>query len=224
MMDFIDEHARLLAVRAQVASQVATACVMLALRMEGSRLEPPAGGGAATGSDADAGAGAYRLTVPAGWFRVDLRPGTRQPAMDRLAGEEVYQELQRVMGHARDNGGVEMYISPQTATGFPLPAALVVTLTPPHDEARAVVIPKRLADTLAGEGAEVSVTDLPVGQAVRVRRRASMTSLDIHVPGPDSGGYLMLSFSTPLDELADAMVVMFDSIASTLTWRARPAP
>src|SRR6516162_3003854 len=148
MMDFIDEHARLLSVRAQVASQVATACVMLALKMggEGSRLEAPADAGTGAGADD------YRLTVPAGWFRVGLRPGTRQPALDRLAGEEVYQELQRIMGHARDNGGVDMYISPQTAAGFPLPAALVVTLTPPHEEARAVVTPKRLADTLAGEG------------------------------------------------------------------------
>ena len=218
MMDFIDEHARLLAVRAQVASQVATACVMLALKMggEGSRPEPPA----AAAADADA----YRLTVPAGWFRVGLRPGAGQPALDWLAGEEIYQELQRIMGHARDNGGVDMYISPQTAAGFPLPAALVVTLTPPHGEARAVVSPKRLADTLAGEGAEVSVTGLAAGQAVRVRRRASMTSLDIHVPGPADGGYLMLSFSTPIDELADAMVALFDSIASTLTWPPRPAP
>jgi hypothetical protein len=128
------------------------------------------------------------------------------------------------MGHARDNGGVDMYISPQTAAGFPLPAALVVTHTPPHGEARAVVTPKRLADTLAAEGAEVSVTGLPAGQAVRVRRRASMTSLDIHVPDPAGGGYLMLSFSAPLDELADAMVALFDSIASTLTWPPRPAP
>jgi len=227
MMDFIDEHARLLAVRAQVASQVATACAMLALKMggEGSRFEPPAeaaGVDAGVGVDAGAAADAYRLTVPAGWFRVGLRPGARQPALERLAGEEVYQELRRIMGHARDNGGVEMYISPQTAAGFPLPAALVVTLTPPHGEARAVVTPKRLADTLAGEGAEVSVTGLPAGQAVRVRRRASMTSLDIHVPGPGSGGYLMLSFSTPLDELADAMVTLFDSIASTVTWPPYP--
>jgi hypothetical protein len=28
----------------------------------------------------------------------------------------------------------------------------------------------------------------------------------------------MLSFSTPLDELADAMVGLFDSIAGTLRW------
>ena len=225
MMDFIDEHARLLAVRAQVASQVATACVMLALKMggEGSRPEPPAAAAVAAAAAA-AAADAYRLTVPAGWFRVGLRPGAGQPALDWLAGEEIYQELQRIMGHARDNGGVDMYISPQTAAGFPLPAALVVTLTPPHGEARAVVSPKRLADTLAGEGAEVSVTGLAAGQAVRVRRRASMTSLDIHVPGPADGGYLMLSFSTPIDELADAMVALFDSIASTLTWPPRPAP
>ena len=62
------------------------------------------------------------------------------------------------------------------------------------------------------------MAEYPAGQAVRVRRRAKVTSLDIHFPVPDSGAYLMLSFATPLDELADAMVGLFDSIASTLRW------
>jgi hypothetical protein len=30
--------------------------------------------------------------------------------------------------------------------------------------------------------------------------------------------YLILSFSTPLNVLADAMIILFDSIASTLRW------
>lgn len=42
--------------------------------------------------------------------------------------------------------------------------------------------------------------------------------LDIHVAVPESGAYLILSFSTPLDQLADAMVDLFDSIANTLRW------
>jgi hypothetical protein len=51
-----------------------------------------------------------------------------------------------------------------------------------------------------------------------VRRRAEATILDVYVPVPESGAYLVLSFSTPLDALADAMIGLFDSIASTLRW------
>jgi hypothetical protein len=147
-----------------------------------------------------------------------VRPGVRDLALAPLAGGQVREELLRVAEHAYDNGGLELYISPQTAAGFPLPAALVVTRTAAHGEPRVVVTPKRLADTLAGEGDEVTVAEYPAGQAVRVRRRAKATSLDIHFPVPDSGAYLMLSFATPLDELADAMVGLFDSIAGTLRW------
>jgi hypothetical protein len=67
------------------------------------------------------------------------------------------------------------------------------------------------------------------GRAVRARRRSApqgnpmdyqspVTNLDIHVPVPGSSAYLLLSFSTPLDPLADALVGMFDAIAGTLRW------
>ena len=210
VLTFIDEHAGLLSVTAQVAGQVAALCVPLALAMggEGSRPGPLPASLAAD----------YELTVPEGWFRIDVRPGVRDLALAPLAGGQVRAELLRVAEHAYDNGGLELYISPQTAAGFPLPAALVVTRTAAHGEPRVVVTPKRLADTLASEGDEVTVGEYPAGQAVRVRRRAKATSLDIHFPVPDSGAYLMLSFATPLDELADAMVGLFDSIAGTLRW------
>jgi hypothetical protein len=42
--------------------------------------------------------------------------------------------------------------------------------------------------------------------------------MDVHVPVPDSSAYLILSFSTPLNVLAEAMITLFDSIASTLRW------
>jgi len=213
VLTFIDEHAGLLSVTAQVASQVAALCVPLALAMgsEGSR---PGSLPAPLAAD-------YQLTVPEGWYRVDVRPGVRDLALAPLAGPsggQVREELLRVAAHAYDNGGLELYISPQAAAGFPLPAALVVTRTAAHSEPRVVVSAKRLADDLAADGGEVTVTEYPAGNAVRVRRRAKVTSLDVHFPVPDSGAYLMLSFSTPLDELADAMVGLFDSIAGTLRW------
>jgi hypothetical protein len=67
-------------------------------------------------------------------------------------------------------------------------------------------------------GGQVTLADLPVGRAIRVCRRAEAVILDLHVPVPDSGAYLILSFSTPLNVLADAMIILFDSIASTLRW------
>lgn len=172
----------------------------------------------------------YQIVMPEGWFRIDLRPGVREPAVARLIRRQFQGatteplkrqagvQLLRIAQYAYANGGLELYVSLQTAGGFPLPASLVVTLAPPHDDINVAVDPPRLAETLSTSGGQVTLTDLPAGQAVRVRRQAQSTTLDIHVPVPESGAYLLLSFSTPLNVLADAMVCLFDSIASTLRW------
>jgi hypothetical protein len=173
----------------------------------------------------------YQLIVPEGWQRIDLQPGVREPALARVIERQfrgadgtarlksqAREQLLQIAGHAYRNGGLELYVSLQTAAGFPLPASLVVTLAPPHDNAAVTVTPERLAQALATVGNQVTLADMAAGRAVRVRRLAEVTTLDIHVPVPDSGAYLMLSFSTPLKALADAMVGLFDSIASTLRW------
>lgn len=174
----------------------------------------------------------YRLIVPDGWFRVDLTPGAREQAVAALIRRqfrgvdnapqvkaEARQNLLAVAEDAFRNGGIELYVSLQTAAGFPLSAALVITLTPPPADDRATVSPARLADALAGNGREVTVTELPAGPAVRVRREdPPVTSVDLHIPVPASGAYLLLSFSTPLVPLASALVGMFDAIAGTLRW------
>ena len=173
----------------------------------------------------------YQLIMPEGWFRIDLQPGVREPAIARLIDrqfrsqaraaslkQQAGEQLLRMAQYAYGNGGMELYVSLQTAGGFPLAASLVITLAPPHDDINAVVAPLRLAESLRVGGGQVTLTDLPAGQAVRVRRQGQSTTLDIHVPVPESGAYLLLSFSTPLNILADAMVCLFDSIASTLRW------
>jgi hypothetical protein len=173
----------------------------------------------------------YRLTVPEEWYRIALEPGVREPTIAKVIDQQfrgvgnasqlrgnARGQLLRVAQHAYGNGGMELYVSLQTAGGFPLPASLVVTLTPPHDDPAVLVTPERLAKTLGNSLGQVTIVELPAGQAVRVRRRAEATILDVYVPVPESGAYLVLSFSTPLDALADAMIGLFDSVASTLRW------
>jgi hypothetical protein len=173
----------------------------------------------------------YRLTVPEGWYRIALEPGVREPGIARLIDHQfrgidsaaqlradVRRQLLRAAQHAYGNGGLELYMSLQTAGGFPLAASLVVTLTPPHDDPAIVLSPEHLAETIGKNGGQVALVKLPAGRAVRVRRRTEAVILDVYVPVPESSAYLMLSFSTPLAALADAMVGLFDSIASTLRW------
>lgn len=180
----------------------------------------------------------YQILVPDGWFRISLGGADRYKAITTLVNrqfrgidtvpdlkKETRQALRRTADSAYASGGIEMYVSLQTAGGFPLPASLVVMLTPPHENPVAIVTPQRLAGTLASPGRDVSVTDLPAGTAVRVRHRDTLNGgnpgpaqLDIHVPVPGSGSYLILAFSTPLNPLADPMTELFDTIASTLRW------
>jgi hypothetical protein len=185
----------------------------------------------------------YLLVLPEDWLRIDLMPGGREPAIARLVDRQfrgidnaphlkrqARDSLLRTAQNAYGNGGIEMYVSLQTAAGFPLSASLVVTLVPPHQNEAVSVSLKRLARSLSENGAAVTITNFASGPAVRVQRRTQpssesnsgyrsrVTSLDIHLPVPDSGAYLILSFSTPLAPLADAMVGLFDTIAGTLRW------
>jgi hypothetical protein len=184
----------------------------------------------------------YRLILPENWHRIDLEPGAREPGIARLTDRQfrgidnaphlkrqARDELLKTARNAYGNGGIEMYVSLQTAAGFPLSASLIVTLTPPHED-DVNVSPQRLAESLSGNDAQVTLASLPAGPAVRVRRRTApgenggagyrptVTNLAIHIPVPGSGAYLILSFSTPLDPLADAMTGLFDAIAGTLRW------
>jgi hypothetical protein len=47
------------------------------------------------------------------------------------------------------------------------------------------------------------------------------TVVEYFVPVPDRDEVLMLTFSTPLEPIADAMVELFDAVAGTLRWQPR---
>jgi hypothetical protein len=181
----------------------------------------------------------YRLVVPDGWFTVDLDPGRRERSVRALvelqfAGidnaphlkAQAREELLAKAEAAYETGGLDMFLSLQQIAGIPLAASLVVFLVPAPEDGRTADA-GQLARTLRGDNRKVSVTDLPAGKSVRVLRRAGPGSseqgadaatLEVFVPVPDSGAWLLLSFSAPIGPLAPAMTKLFDAICTTLRW------
>jgi hypothetical protein len=134
-------------------------------------------------------------------------------------------------------GGIELYLSLQQAGAFTIPASLLVTFLPqPPGENQSTVqdIAARLS---ADDELEVSVVELSSGPAVRTRRSTGQpdrpappgipgstdealpsVTLDYQLPVPRAGASLLLTFSTPLVQIEDAMVQLFDAVAASLVW------
>lgn len=189
----------------------------------------------------------YRLLLPDGWFRVLLDPpDQRDKSIDALVErqfegidnaphlkDDLRRDLRRRSAKAARSGGIELYLSLQQVGPFTVPASLLVTLAPLQHPGPLPA--QALAEALAADGeAEASVEDLPSGEAVRVRRLTVQpepdtdaaapngshrsVSVEYHVPVPGTTAFLLLTFSTPLEPIADAMAELFDAIAGSLTW------
>ncbi|KOU02691.1 MULTISPECIES: hypothetical protein [Streptomyces] len=150
--------------------------------------------------------------------------------------EELRGDLYRRAAKAYRSGGIELYLSLQAVGPFTIPASLLVTLAPlrhaeplpPEDLAR--VLAEDAGDGDDSAAVEISVEELPAGTAVRVRRRErqqgenggdgehASVSVEYHLPVPEATAYLLLTFSTPLEPIADAMAGLFDAVAGSLTW------
>lgn len=146
-----------------------------------------------------------------------------QPVLRRKAEEQLLGTAEAAV----EQGGVVLYLSFLEAGGIPLSASLLISrLYERFDGLDAVA-------ALAGSG-EVTLETLPaVGRAARVLRRERTkqsrklgsefkdTVVEYFVPVPDRDEVLMLTFSTPLEPIADAMVELFDAVAATLRWQHR---
>ncbi|MEU6222615.1 hypothetical protein [Streptomyces sp. NPDC047042] len=160
---------------------------------------------------------------------------------------QVRQEMIGQATRAFEEGGIELYLSLQQAGPLTIPASLLIALGLPPQGGRLPAL-HDLADRLAAEGKddrEVSVVDLAAGPALRVResydpaREAGAVkakadtdtdanadadyalpsvTLDYQVQIPRAEAILLLTFSTPLVQIADAMVDLFDAIAGSLSW------
>jgi hypothetical protein len=181
----------------------------------------------------------FGLITPEDWYRIPLQPPERreasvsalikrqfagvddQPVLRRKAEAQLRDTAQAGV----DQGGVVLYLSFLEAGGIPLSASLLVSrLHQRFDGLDAVA-------ALAGSG-EVGLVTLPAaGRAARLLRRERTkqsrklgsefadTVVEYFVPVPDRDEVLMLTFSTPLEPIADAMVGLFDAVAETLRWQ-----
>ncbi|MEU2334898.1 hypothetical protein ABZ608_15130 [Streptomyces sp. NPDC013172] len=190
----------------------------------------------------------YRLAVPEEWERIVLDPerwpyridkvvkrGLRRthatPQLEAALAERMREQAEA----AHANGGVEMYVMNQVLGQVPVSAGLVVTLMRPAPGTEAGDlgdIARSLALRTTAETADVALVDLPAGPAVRHRylrrpaaddpdgNKLAVTHLDVYLAVPNGDQRLLLSFSTPMEPLADALVGLFDAVARTLQWMA----
>jgi hypothetical protein len=158
---------------------------------------------------------------------VDNAPHIKQQLRDSLLAQATA---------AFQDGGIELYLSLQKAGALTIPASLLITLLPQKSDGQLTAqdIAVRLS---ADEDLEVSVVEFSSGPAVRTRRSTGQSdcpappnmpgapdetlpavTLDYQLPIPAADAWLLLTFSTPLVQIADAMVELFDAVAASLAW------
>lgn len=159
---------------------------------------------------------------------VDNAPHLKRQLRDRLLAQAT---------SAYQDGGIELYLSLQQAGSLTIPASLLITLLRPTARTTLPDAAELARHLSAGRPGETTVTELAAGTAVRVRRKTGQpntpapaeaagspdevlpsVTLDYQLPVPRSEAHLLLTFSTPLLQIADAMVDLFDAIAGSLTW------
>jgi len=197
------------------------------------------------GVDEKNGPAGWTLMLPPGWWHVPLdeRRGQSVTALldnrlaslprDRVAAlrRELEAELIRLVERAVAHDAVEMYLNVDLIHGLPVAASCLVTVVP---TGRATALPAAELAGMMGDQPddEVGVLEVAGAPAARVRRREPVdeadgfstgdlpvTRLQVYVPVPNTTEMLLLSFSTPMDPIADAMVTLFDAIAESLCWR-----
>lgn len=185
----------------------------------------------------------YRLAVPDGWDRIVLDPeridGQVERVVDRVTRgrddiphlkAQLHEAIKNQALLAWSNGGMELYLANQQVGDVTLSGALVTTYIAPKDGPLPTLV--QHGTNLAKQGADVAMVDLAVGPALRHRYRElpdpaaqygnklPITHLDYTLEVPNSDAQMLMSFSTPVEPLANEMVVLFDTIAQTIQWMA----
>lgn len=187
----------------------------------------------------------WSLMLPPGWWHVPLDERRRQSVTalldnrlaslprDRVATlrRELEGELTRMAERAAHNGATDLYLSVDLMRGLPVAASCLVTVVPTGvgTELPAAELAAMMGDQ---PDDEVGVLEVAGAPAARVRRREPVdeadgfstgelpvTRLQVYVPVPNKAEMLLLSFSTPIDPIADEMVMLFDAIAGSLRWK-----
>lgn len=190
----------------------------------------------------------WTLLLPQTWSRIRLERDREQQvsalvarsfaAMSRDQGADLRRflakELLAKADQAFAEGGREFYLLTEVRRGLPLAATLVVTVVP--EPVPADVPAELLARVLSGgAGSEPAVLSVAGQEVPAVRRseakkfadvgdglgpsRLTFTGLDVYVPFPDRSQILLLTFRTPMEEIASSMTILFEAIAGSLRFR-----
>jgi hypothetical protein len=191
----------------------------------------------------------WSLLLPDTWSRIRLAKDRREQvsalverAFATVSRDQAVtlrrslaKELVITADEAFREGGRELYLLTEVRRGMPLAASCVVTVVPqPIPEG---VGPEVLSNIFAADqpGSEPAVVEA-AGELVPAVRRSepkrfrsevpgtgnpviTFTGLDVFVPFPDRSQILLLTFRTPMDQVADPMLLLFEAIAGSLRWR-----
>jgi hypothetical protein len=184
----------------------------------------------------------YRLVVPDSWFRIPLEDERQRKDATRALTNRVFRGIAdaprlraRLLNRLDDEasaaqavGGLELYMSMLEAAGFPLSASLLVSLvTGPPVGTDGTEAASSLGALLRGEGKNVRTGTVAGQPAVRAFHQsdgdgqgtvAPVAGQDVYVLVPGGRAWLLMSFSTPVVELAPQMLELFDAITGTLSW------
>lgn len=185
------------------------------------------------GSDGDrtpSRASGYRLTLPPDWFGLPL-DGRRRTSLSRLlrgvhvppeldevtVRRALRAELERTTARAAQGGVRDLWVCVGWRAGCPVPAALAVGQAPAAGGVGAVESELRAAGehpqrVLVGGEQACLVSD------VVEERGLPLVQVRIHAPVPGRDEVLLLTFSTPVLELAEPYEKVFRAIAGALRW------
>ncbi|HEV8219862.1 MAG TPA: hypothetical protein VGQ05_06330 [Streptosporangiaceae bacterium] len=171
---------------------------------------------------------------------VAAKVATVDPAQREEARALLTRTLGSALRDARAAGGLDVLLSVAESHGVPIAASCLITYL--DKDGDKVPLDGLLMD-LSARGGQVTGTEIANGPAIRHQYEVSppegsqsegrlpedvpagaepvatrVTMVDYFLPLPGRPGLLVLSFSTPVEPLAEALVMLFDAIAESLRW------
>ncbi|MGY1718941.1 hypothetical protein ACI8AG_07830 [Blastococcus sp. SYSU DS0552] len=183
----------------------------------------------------------FTFAVPGDWARIrvldearrdaDVRRIARavtrgRPDRDRLM-PQVARALHGAAAARSDSHTVEVHLPVLQDGAPPIACALAVGVVPPRPAGDRPGAAEAAFLAAGGAGAAAEVVELAAGPVARLRRRTQAPAPDGRLletavvqyqhPMP-GGGYVLLSFSTPLLELLEPLTALFDAVAGSFRW------
>ncbi len=183
----------------------------------------------------------YDLLLPPGWWRIPAEPVAARRSIRTLvakraeglprdavaaAKREIQGRLRELVGRAQEAGALDVLVTVDPVAGLPIAASCLVTLIPGTGAASLDDVAERFA--VGAESCEF--TEVAGRRAVRARRRReapadsdeagfTATVVEHVVPVPGGEDTLLFTWSTPIEELADQLALLFDAVTYSLQWR-----